>query len=123
MNSRCCAVELAGAAFQDQVGEPDDRVERGAQLVRHVGQELVLELGGALQLDVLGPERELVAAAFLQHGGAVEADHHLVAQDLEQLQVVVAEGPPIAPVVDADGADGDAGGAERNHRGGLQRER
>ena len=115
--------ELAGAAVQQQIRESDDRVERGAQLVRHVGEELVLELGGALQLDVLGAERELVAAALLQHRCAVESDDHLVAQDLEQPEVVVAEGLPVAPVVDAHGADGHAGGPKRDHRRGLERHR
>ena len=73
---------------EQQVGEPDDGVERGAQLVAHVGEELALEPGGPLQLDVLRRERALVAAALLQHRGAIETDHHLVAQGLEQLEVV-----------------------------------
>ena len=55
---------------------------------RHVGQELALEPGGPLQLHVLGGERPLVAAALLQHRGAVESDDDLVAQGLQQLEVV-----------------------------------
>ena len=102
------------ALGQHEIGEPDDGVERGAQLVAHVGEELALEPGGPLQLGVLRGQRALVAAALLQHRGAVEADDHLVAQGLEQLEVVVAEGPAVAPVVDAHGADDHAGGAERH---------
>ena len=33
------AREVAGAALEQEFGEPDDGVERGAQLVRHVGEK------------------------------------------------------------------------------------
>ena len=116
-------VDLAGAAVEHQVGEADDGVERRAELVGHVGQELALELGGALELEVLGRQRALVPAALLQHRRPVEADDHLVAQGLEQLQVVIAERPAVAPVVDADRADDDARRAERDDRRGAERDR
>ena len=56
---------------------------------RHVGQELALELGGPLELRVLGCQRPLVAPALLQHRGPVEPHHHLVAQGLQQLNIVL----------------------------------
>ena len=88
--------------------------------MRHVGQKLALELGGPLELHVLGSKGELVATALGQHRGPVQSNHDLIAQDLEQLQVVVAEGPAVPPVVNAHRADGDAGGAQGDDRGGLQ---
>ena len=114
-------IDLADAFGEHQIGEADDGVERGAQLVAHVGEELALEPGGALQLGVLGRQGALVPAALLQHRRAVETHHHLVAQRLEQLEVVVREGPAVAPVVDAHRADDDPGGAERHDRDGAER--
>src|SRR4029453_16180501 len=37
-------VQLPEHALRQDLGEPDDRVERRAQLVRHVGEELALVL-------------------------------------------------------------------------------
>ena len=56
---------------------------------RHVGEELALEPGGPQQLRVLGGQLPLVAPALLQHRGAVEPDHHLVAEGLQQLEIVL----------------------------------
>src|SRR5262249_60531745 len=50
---RLLLVDLAEHALGQDLGEADDRVERGAQLVRHVGQELALVLTGDLQLAAL----------------------------------------------------------------------
>ena len=68
-----------------------------------------------MQLDVLGHQRALVPPALLQHRGPVEPDDHLVAESLEQLQVVIPERPAVPPVVHADGADHHAARAERNY--------
>src|SRR4051795_6546608 len=81
--------DLTAAAFEQQVGESDDRVERGPELVRHVGQKLALELSGPLELLVLAPEGRLVAPALRQHRGTVEAYDHLVSQNLQQLNVML----------------------------------
>ena len=43
------ALDLAG---QEQVAEPDDAIERGAELMRDVGEELVLQLARLIELDV-----------------------------------------------------------------------
>jgi len=47
-------VQLLEHALGQHFGEPDDRVERGAQLVGHVGEELGLVLAGDLELPALG---------------------------------------------------------------------
>ena len=83
----------ADALGEHEVGEPDDGVERGAQLVAHVGEELALG-GGPLQLHVLRRQRALAPADLVQHRRAIEADHHLIPQGLEQLEVVLGEGRP-----------------------------
>ncbi len=114
--------ELARAAREQQVGEADHRVERGPELVRHVGQELALEPGRPLEFQVLGRERELVAAQLLEGAGPLEAHHGLVAQGAEELEVVRVERPAVPPVVHADGADGEPGRAERHDGGGLEAE-
>ena len=44
---------------QHQVRESIDGIERSAQLVGHVGEELALEFGGPLQLAVLRLQRPL----------------------------------------------------------------
>ena len=69
-----------------------------------------------LQLDVLRRQRALAPADLIQHRRAIETDHYLVAQRLEQLEVVLGERPPVAVVEHADGADDDPGGAKRHHR-------
>ena len=52
MYSACFGVKLAEQAVLQHFGEADDRVERRAQLVRHVGQELGLVLARGLQLAI-----------------------------------------------------------------------
>jgi hypothetical protein len=64
----------------------------------------------------------LVPAAFLKHRGPVQPDHDLVAQNLEQLKIVLAEGTAVMTIVRAHRADHDAGGAERNHGNGAKRD-
>src|SRR5713101_8004089 len=46
-------VQLAEHPLVQHLGEADDRVERGAQLVRHIGQELRLVAAGGLELPAL----------------------------------------------------------------------
>ena len=45
-------IEVPRAGVEQQLGEPDDRVQRGAQLVRHVREELAFQGVGPLQLEV-----------------------------------------------------------------------
>ncbi len=45
-------VDLAEHPFAQHLGEADDRVQRRAELVRHVGEELGLVLAGGLELLV-----------------------------------------------------------------------
>ncbi len=109
---------------QDQLGEPDDRVERGAELVGHVGQELVLELGGPHQLAVLVGQGLFAPAGFLDHESPVEPHRHLLGQRGEQGHVVVGERRIFLAVQAGDGADDHAGRPQRNadHPGQVRRD-
>ena len=46
-------VQLAEHPLGEHLGEADDRVQRGPQLVAHVGQELALVLADHLELATL----------------------------------------------------------------------
>ena len=67
----------SAVTLEQQLREAQDRVERRAQLVTHVGQELGLVLVGALQLDVERGEPcglfggEVKQVRFLDRGGRV----------------------------------------------------
>src|SRR5215468_4240048 len=50
---RLLVVDLAEHALREHLREADDGVERGAQLVAHVGQELALVLARDLELPAL----------------------------------------------------------------------
>ena len=79
------------ALGQDQLGEADDAVERGAQLVGHIGQEVDLQLArarqllvGVLELSLLGDERLGFGAQLggrrldrLDEAGVVDRHAHL----------------------------------------------
>ena len=64
-NSTCFGGEIAGGVFGELLAEDEDGVERRAQLVRHVGEELGLVLRGERQLGGLFLER---AAGLLDLG-------------------------------------------------------
>ena len=99
------AVERPGQLHQQRAGEADDRVERRAQLVAHAGEEAVLGLVGALQLDVglLQPvlealpfrdvarsgEHALQLARLVGEGGGVVAHHRLLAVPAAGSKLVV----------------------------------
>src|SRR5262245_38047289 len=53
---RLLVVDLATHPLEEHLREPNDGVERGAQLVRHVGQKLRLVLAGHLELPALVSE-------------------------------------------------------------------
>ena len=56
-NSTCLVGEVAGGVFGELLAEDEDRIERRAQLVRHVRQELGLVFRGERQLGGLFLER------------------------------------------------------------------
>ena len=56
-NSTCLRMRLPGGVFGELLAEDQDRIERRAQLVRHVRQELGLVLRGERQLGGLFLER------------------------------------------------------------------
>ena len=111
-------IHRSHGAGQDQVGKADDRVERGTQLVRHVGEKLVLELGRALQLGVLRRQGPFVLAAFLQNVGPVEPDDRLLSQGPEELEVVGSERLSVVPVVNAHRSNDHVGGPKGDDRDG-----
>ena len=71
-------VELAEHPLEQDVGEPDHRVQRRAQLVRHAGQELGLVPAGDLEL--VGLDLELTEEASV-----VDGDRGLAGERLEQI--------------------------------------
>ena len=62
-NFTCSSVRLPVLVVGEQLGEDQRRVERRAQLVAHVGQELALVLVRALELGGLLGERRLRVAS------------------------------------------------------------
>ena len=61
----CLVREVAAGVLGQLLAEDEDRVERRAQLVRHVGQELGLVLGGERQLGGLFFQRAAGLLDFL----------------------------------------------------------
>ena len=57
--------ERLPAFFQEEFGKADDGVQRSTQLVRHVGEELRLELVSLLDLDVLRFQIQLLRLQLL----------------------------------------------------------
>ncbi len=70
-------VELAEHALEQHLGEADDGVERRAQLVGHVGEELGLVPVGDLEL--LG-----LLAQLLEEAHVLDGDHRLVGERPQQ---------------------------------------
>src|SRR6202043_479433 len=89
------AGQHAAVTFEQQLREPQDRVERRAQFMAHVGEELRLVLIGALQLDVERGEArrlfggEVEEVRFLDRGGRV------LREQGQQLDRVGVERPPV----------------------------
>ena len=74
--------EVAVQAVQQHLGEANDRVQRGPQLVRHVGQELRLEATGLHQPGV-GSGQALVQPGVLQR------DRRLGGQQQEHVELLI----------------------------------
>ncbi len=68
------------------LGEPDDGVERRAQLMAHAGEELRLVLAGQFELAAL--VLDLVEQAYI-----LDRDHRLVGEGGHQLDLPVGERP------------------------------
>ena len=77
-------VELAEHLLAQHLGEADDRVERRAQLVRHVGEELRLVLVGQLELPAL-------VLDLVEQARVLDRDHRLVGEGLQQADLLVGE--------------------------------
>ena len=95
---RCCTVSAysrcsaSRSAFEQQVGHADHAVERRADLVAHVGQELGLH-ARCLQRLVPGHDRSLVGANALDELAHVGADrrHHREQPPVRLLRLVREE--------------------------------
>src|SRR2546428_9052293 len=78
-------VELAEHPLEEDLGEPDDGVERRAQLVAHVREELALV-----------PARDLELAALLldlvEEPDVLDRDRGLIGEGLDDLDLAVREG-------------------------------
>jgi hypothetical protein len=90
-------VDVAEHALGQDFREADDRVQRGAQLVRHVGQELALV--AACHLELLALVLDLS-----EQPRVLDGDDRLVGEGLEQLHAGVGECGHVA-VSDVDDAD------------------
>ena len=77
-------VQLAEHALDQHLGEADDGVQRRAQLVRHVRQELALVLVGDLQLPAL-------VLDLAEQAHVLDGDHRLVGEARHQLRVALGE--------------------------------
>ena len=87
-------VERAGDLLFEHLGHAEDAGERGAQLVADHGQELVLELAGALEFG----------EGSLQVGGALR--HALLEHDVGVVQQLLVQLLVGDVAVDADHAHG-----------------
>ena len=77
---------LAVDAVQDQLGVAEDGVERRAQLVAHVGEELRLVLARLGELAAL-------VLDFVEQPHVLDRDHRLVGEGRDQLDLLVGERP------------------------------
>jgi len=79
-------VEITALLLEEHLGEPDDGVQRRAQLVRHVGEELRFVLARDLELDA--PLLELPVEAGVDNG-----ERGLASERLEQVAGLLSEAP------------------------------
>ena len=108
-------VEVAEQALEQHLGEADDRVERRAQLVRHVGEEFGLVLVGDLELAAL-------VLDLVEQPRVLDRDHGLVGEGPQQRDVLVGEGAGVF-ARHPDRADGAAFPHHRRADRGLDAER
>ena len=84
--SRILSGSVAIDVVEDQLGVAEDGVERRAQLVAHVGEELRL---------VLARLRELAALVldFVEQPHVLDRDHRLVGEGLQQIDHLGGKSP------------------------------
>ena len=80
-------VQVAEQALEQHLGEADDRVERRAQLVRHVGEELGLVLVRDLELPAL-------VLDLAEQPDVLDGDHGLVGKGLSGARHRLSENGP-----------------------------
>ena len=86
--SRSCLSALR--ILPQHLGDADDGVERRAQLVAHVGEELRLVLARICELAAL-------VLDFVEQPHVLDRDHRLVGEGRDQLDLLVGERPHRAP--------------------------
>ena len=77
---------LAIDVIEDELGVAEDGIERGAQLVAHVGQELRLVLARDLELAAL-------VLDFVEQPHVLDCNRCLIGEGLDQLDLFVGERP------------------------------
>ena len=99
-------VQVAEHPLQQDLGEPDHRVQRGAQLVRHARQELRLVLAGDGQLETL-------AGQLLVEPGIGQGDGGLAGERRQQVAHLVVEDARL-PAPHHERPDHPVGAAQRH---------
>ena len=94
------------------LGEADDGVERRAQLVAHVGEELRLVLARELELAAL-------VLDLVEQPHVLDRDHRLVGEGRDQLDLLVGERPHLG-ARQRQHADRDALAQHRNAEHGAE---
>ncbi len=108
--SRCCAREVRA---EQQLGHPDHAVERRADLVAHVGQELGLR---ARRLDGLGQGALALADVGAHRAGGVDVAGGVLERELDELERAAGGGGValvlggLAAAQDVEVGDADRGG-------------
>src|SRR5450755_1524627 len=78
-------VQFAEQPLEQDFGKTNNGVERRAQFVRHVGQELGLVLVGSLELPAL-------VLNLMEQTRVLNSDHRLLRKCLEQCKLLVGKG-------------------------------
>ena len=78
---------------EDEFGITEDGVERGAQLVAHIGEELRFVLARLGELPAL-------VLDFVEQPHILNRDHRLVGEGLHQLDLLVGEWSHFLPIND-----------------------
>src|SRR5207247_8327935 len=112
-------VQLAEEPLPEDVGEADDRVQRGPQLVAHVREELTLVPAGRGKIAV----RLLELSGFRLYLGdqpnVLDGDDRLVREDLDELDLLDAERPHLLAAQEERADPTAVPDQWRSHRGAL----
>ncbi len=118
-------VALVGGegGVEEEAGHADDAVHRGADLVRHGGEEVALGAGGGVGLDLGAAEFALGLDALGDVGGEEDVVFEASVGGVDGLEVdgevVVAAGAGAAGEVGGEGVAGGEGEAEAVGGGGI----